>query len=785
MYAARFDCVKYRDVLCHYQAVLSSSYDGWIAWNGANEYIGSSKKLKYLLGIKHSSPIYFTEILSAFPTEDVEQLSQLYGKLKKTGEAFTLTVCLQESVLEIYGSKMVINGLETFSLWCRDATESKLKTQALEKAATDAKNTAASLREILDIIPLPVWRRNNRLNIVYCNKFYADALDSSQERILLNNVPLISGVLFGQGHSLAENAKKCNKMQVISQFAVVKGVRKKLSIHEVPAFQGNFVGFALDVTSEENLASSLDRVVTANYEVLENLSTAIAIFSENTRLVFFNSAYQKLMKLEAGWLHSKPTYAEVLDERRNNRQLPEHADFQAFKKSQLALFTSVTAPSQELMHLPNGNTLRSVIAPYPLGGLLFMFEDVTDSLALQRKNNTLLAVQKETLDHLQEGIVVYGSDNRLKVINNASLKIWNIGDRQTSDLKGMHLSEMLDGMRDSIDYGDDWKSFLETSISSFTDRIAKTGKITKKDGSVILFSYIPLPDGAHMLSYSDITDTYMVETAIREKDQALKAAQNLRQEFIRGISTELREPLNALIGFAELLILQYYGVLNEKQMEYCRYILSSSNQLHQLINNLLEMVSIDVESAKLDISTFSIGEAIEEVMANVEKRAHEKNITIATHLDELREPISGDRKRLKQAIFNVLINAIQSTPINGEIDVRGAIDGDNLKIIIRNDGAGASASGTNRKRTPLLKSPLKRAEPNTVSMPLVRSLMELHGGTLGVTVDMNRNSCVICSLPRRHAANPTPAAKDGDEPETLAEESLAESEELLAASAAQ
>ncbi|MDR1361613.1 MAG: PAS-domain containing protein [Holosporaceae bacterium] len=744
VYRARFECVKYRDVLCHYQAVLSSADQGWIAWNGYNEYVGASKKLRSLCGIKHSAPIYFTEILTAFASDDAEQLSQLFGKLKKTGDTFTFVARSKKILLEICGSKMTINGLETFSLWCNDVTEFRSKVQQLEKNVDDARGAADGLRELLDIVPLPLWKRDNDLRIVYCNKAYADALDGPRERILLNNVPLIPGVLFGQGHSLAETAKKCNKTQVVSQFVALKGMRKKLSIHEVPAAHGNFAGFALDVTSEENLASSLDRVVTANYEVLENLSTAIAIFGENTRLVFFNSAYQKLMKLEAGWLHSKPSYAEVLDERRNNRQLPEHADFQAFKKSQLALFTSVTSPSQELMHLPNGNTLRSVVAPYPLGGLLFMFEDVTDSLALQRKNNTLLAVQKETLDHLQEGIIVYGSDNRLKVVNNAAMQLWNMEERLASDLKGVHLSEMLENMKACIDYGEDWESFLETSISNFTDRIAKSGKLAKMDGSIVLFSYIPLPDGAHMLSYSDVTDAQKVETAVREKDQALEAAQKLRYEFIHGISTELREPLNALIGFAELLIQQYYGPLNEKQMEYCMYILSSSNQLNQLINNLMEMVSIDVESEKLEVSFFTIGEAVGEVLANIEKRAHEKNITVVSQLGEIHECISGDRKRLKQAIFNVLLNAIQSTPINGKIEIKEISDERNIKIIIKNECLVRARS----QKSVFLKSLPRRPEPSTVSMPLVRSLLELHGGTLSITVDLDGNSCVICSLPR-------------------------------------
>ncbi|MDR3179457.1 MAG: PAS-domain containing protein [Holosporaceae bacterium] len=751
VYRSRYEVVKFREALCHYQAVLSSSCNGWIAWNNSNEYIGSSQKFRAFFGIKHNSSIFISEITRSIDDSNADQLSFLFGQMKKTGASFRIVVStlFGPSKIEISGSKMLINRLETLVLWCSDISESSQKMNNLYGRLNAAEASTAEFRETLDMVPIPIWKRNNDLEITYCNKACAAAVGSSVDGILSHNIPLIPGNLFGQGHSsLAENAKKCNRTQIISQFATIGGVRKKLSVHEIPLSNGNMLGFATDITLEENLTSNLDRVVTANYEVLENLSTAIAIFGENTRLVFFNSAYQRLMKLEPNWLQSKPTYGEILDERRNNRQLPEHADFQAFKKSQLALFGSIADPQQELTHLPNGNTLRTIIAPYTLGGLLFIFEDVTDSLTLQRQNNTLQAVQKETIDHLQEGIAVYGSNNRLKIVNNAILRIWNMENRQTSDLKGVHLSEMLDIMRDSLDYGDDWKSYQENTISSLTDRIAKSGKLLKKDNSVVMFSYIPLPDGAHMLSYTDITDSYMVEKAIMEKNQALKAAQKLRYEFIYGISTELKEPLNALIGFSELLLNQYYGMLNEKQTEYCKYILGSSNQLHQLINNLLEMVSIDIDSTKLDKSTFSIYDAIKEVITNVEKRAREKNIEIITHFDDTKIKFNGDRKCIKQALFNVLINAIQFTPISGKVDLKMILDGNNVKIIIKDE-----ALGSNKNNNPEIlkksykKNTLKYVDYNTVSMPLVRSLLELHGGTLVVNTDKNGNTYVICSLP--------------------------------------
>ncbi len=389
-----------------------------------------------------------------------------------------------------------------------------------------------------------------------------------------------------------------------------------------------------------------------------------------------------------------------------------------------------------------------VVAPYPLGGLLFIYEDVTDSLALQRENNTLLAVQKETLNHLYEGIMVYGSDNRLKIINSALLKIWQVNE-SINDLKGMHLSEMLDKIKDKLDFGSDWEGFREHTISNLTDRITKTGKLTKKDNSTILFTYTPLPDGAHMHSFLDITDTCMVEKAIIEKNQALKMAQKLRFEFVNSISTELKEPLNVLIGFAELLIHQYYGELNSKQLEYSKFILSSANQLNELIENLLEMVSIDIESVKLTVSSFSLKDTLEEIVKNLDKRIQEKNIDVVRNYSDEDLIFNGDKIRIRQAMFNILINAIQFTPPNGKIELRLLKDGQNVKIIVK-DGSNSNSDTKCKavfKRSSSKMINFLSADSNGVSMPLVRSLIELHGGSLHAFSDPKDGSGVMCILP--------------------------------------
>lgn len=751
VYRARYSNVQYREMLCHYQAVLSVAEEGWIAWNDENEYIGSSKKFRELISIKKNSPIHIVDIVDNLQSDSSDAFTIYLTKLLKNNEEFSFIAQTKNNRnVELQGAKRSISKIESTVLWCRDVTEISKEFEKIKTIADDASSSSDRVTEILNTLPIPVWRRNQDLRIVYCNKFYANMLGKTVENVVAGNIPLVPGSLFGQGHSLAENAKKCNKSQSVVQHIIVGGTRKQFSIHECVKSDG-LIGYALDVTSSEKLASQLDKLITSNCEVLNGISSAIAIYDSNMKLAFFNNSFQYMMKLENGWLHSKPTFSEILDELRSNRRLPEVADFQAFKKEQLALFTSVVEPVQNMLHLPNGKSLRQMIAPYTAGGLVFIYEDVTNSLLLQQKNNTLLAVQKETIDHLYEGVIVCGSDNRIKIMNKSLADIWGL-DLEHLDVKEMHLSDLLNNIKEQLDFDGEWTKFREYAISNLTDRIPKTGRLTKKNGHIILFSYVPLPDGAHMHSMVDITDTCTVENAILEKNQALHAAHKLEMEFITGVSTEIKSPLSVLVEASDLLLHEYYGQLNSKQRNFCKYIFDAANQLHQLINNTIDMVAVDKSPAKLIFDNFSITEAIDEVLLNLHNRMQEKNIEIIKSYDEDMPDFYGNKVRMKQVLFNIVLNAIQYSPDGGIIEIIVRSNDDEMKILVKDTGFrhGGQKSGKRRIFTRISKDEIMRpvASEQNISMPLVRSLVAKHGGRIKIVSDVKGTS-VLCIFPKR------------------------------------
>src|SRR5271166_6316785 len=192
-------------------------------------------------------------------------------------------------------------------------------------------------------------------------------------------------------------------------------------------------------------------------------------------LKFFNTAFAALWGLEAEWLAAEPSFGDVLERLRERRRIPEHADSRAFKRERLQLFTSLIHRQQELMHLPDDRTLLLSISPHPFGGLTFVYEDVTDRLALERSCNTLTQVRRATLDHLFEGIAVYGSDGRLKLHNPAYLAIWGLSEQ---DVAGEpHIGEIVEKTRPLLDDGGDWTARKQRIISKVTAHALTSGPV--------------------------------------------------------------------------------------------------------------------------------------------------------------------------------------------------------------------------------------------------------------------------------------------------------------------
>jgi signal transduction histidine kinase len=621
------------------------------------------------------------------------------------------------------------------------------------------------LGQALDRLPLPVWRRNDDLEIIDCNASYARAVEADRERVRREGLTLGGQGMAARARALAELARAAQTPQSEEGHAVIAGSRRRLEFVETPLPGGGTVGIALDVTEREEIQREFARHVSAHGEVLENLATAMAIYGPDQRLKFFNTAFAQLWNVDENWLRNEPGYGEVLEILREKRRLPEYADWPAFKRQRLRLFTSLLDPLEELIYIPDGTTLHSRVAPHPMGGLLFTFDDVTDRLSLERSYNTLIAVQRETLDHLYEGVAVIGSDGRIKLTNPAYARMWQLTPEDLADEP--HLANLIESGKGFFDHRGDWTAYKERIIARMTAREPRAGRLERTDGSVLDYATVPLPDGAVLLSYLDVTDTSRVETALRERAEALEAADRLKSEFISSVSYELRTPLNTIIGFAEILANLYFGSLNPRQLEYCRGILVSSERLLSIIDDMLDLASIEAGKMSLDVSTVDPRALVDEVAAVMQDMARSQDLRLTAEYPIEMPTIEGDERRLKQALCNLVSNAIKFTPAGGSIRVATQPDGDMTRFAVSDTGVGIPPEEQAR-----VFEAFARARPSGdrgrgrqtgpgLGLSLVKHIFELHGGRVWIESAPGRGTTVACTVPSHipdYAALPAPAA---------------------------
>ncbi len=251
-----------------------------------------------------------------------------------------------------------------------------------------------------------------------------------------------------------------------------------------------------------------------------------------------------------------------------------------------------------MWHLPDGRTLRVVTAPNPEGGVTYLYDDVTERLDMHRRYDALIKVQSETLDHLAEAVAVFGSDGRVRLHNPAFQRMWKLAPEALD--QHPHVEAVTAWCQALHDDNTVWRN-LRAAVTAIDNREPIVARIERRDGMMIDMTTMPLPDGATLVTFQDVSDTVNVERALRERNEALETADAIKIDFVHHVSYELRSPLTNIIGFANLLGDPAFGPLTDKQHEYLGYITTSTNALLALINNILDLATIDAGAMTLNL----------------------------------------------------------------------------------------------------------------------------------------------------------------------------------------
>lgn len=601
---------------------------------------------------------------------------------------------------------------------------------------------AAEAAAVAEAVPVPLWRRNDEGRIVWANPAYRALQEASGGG---GDLEIGGPSATDTGADLVRRARRSGHRQSASRYVATGEQRALLEFTELPREDGaGTTGYLTDASALDNAQAALERHIAAHDAVLENLQVAISIFGPDKRLKFFNAAYASLWGLEERFLSSEPSIAEVMNALRERRWLPEVTDFKATVRAMERRIISLLDPEEELLHLPDERTIRRVTAPHPFGGLVFADEDVTDRLTLERNFNTLNAVQRETLDNLYEGIAVYGGDARLKLWNPAYARIWQLPADQLDQQP--RYADFLEMTR-SLHNFDSWEAYRSKEIERLGERRSWTERLIRADGTAIDYAHVPLPDGATMFSYLDVTDSYRVERALLERNEALEEADRLKNEFVANVSYELRTPLNAIVGFSEILDQGYFGPLNERQREYSQAILSSSQRLISLVNDILDLASIEAGYMTLELGEVDVREMVDSLMTLSTEAARTRNLQMNLDCPDGIGSIRADGRRLKQALFNIISNAQKFTPAGGTVRLDARRDGDMLVFSVTDSGVGIAARDQERVFGKFERGRNQRDTGAGLGLSLVKSLIEMHGGQVELTSEVDRGTAVTIRLP--------------------------------------
>ncbi len=729
-------------------AALANVPGGFVTWFDGGEAEVSDGLAKMVGG----ADVGFEAFLGKFGDADRQRVERLVDGLRGRGEAFSLTLLTIDAgqALRIDGRRAREVPLDV--LWVADVTNETAIQSDTAIQLTAAQVERDGYRAMLDALPIMVWRRSRDLSLAQVNKAYVDAIGpgAGDDDTLPSELEDLEANVEGQ---IAARAQSIGTPQSESRHVVIDGARRLLEFNEVPTGHMGVIGYAIDFTQLEEVQEELSSHVAAQSDVLENLAVAVAVYGSDTRLKFYNSAYARLWDADSAWLDSEPTLGDELETLRDRRLVSEEVDFRAYKQEQLALFTSLIAPTETLVHLPDGKTLFKRISPHPLGGLMFTYEDVTDRLTMEAQYNTLIEVQRRTLDNLYEGVALVGPDGRLKLCNSAYSRIWQFSE---ADLAGEpQVAGLVDKSRHfyGIEDADEWDETRREVTDRLMSREPLSGNFERADGSVIQYTGVPLPDGMMLMTYFDVSDSNRVERALRERNEALEESDRLKSEFVANVSYELRTPLNTIIGFAEVLNGDMFGPLNERQSEYIGGILEASEALLELINDILDLATIEAGYMTLDRGQFDIHTMIAGVFALNRERARGKEQKLVLDCAPDIGSMFADERRLKQVLFNLVSNAIKFTPERGVITLASWVVGDQVEFRVADTGVGIHADERERVLEKFERGNRPRGRQSGVGaglgLSLVKSFVELHGGDVQIESEPEEGTAIVCRLPRR------------------------------------
>ncbi len=383
---------------------------------------------------------------------------------------------------------------------------------------------------------------------------------------------------------------------------------------------------------------------------------------------------------------------------------------------------------------------------------------IAHDITSRKRAEEQLRLNQLSIDRASEGMQWVSPEGRVLNVNDAACRMLGYTREEYLALTVFDINPNL--RRDA--WPADWRETKKLGSRSYERQLrTKDGRLMPVDITVNHLEFGG--QEYHFTLVRDATKRREIERELRLAKEEAEAASRAKSDFLANVSHELRTPLNAIIGFSEVMRNELMGAFgNPRYVEYAADIHESGAHLLNLINDILDVSRAEAGELTLDEREVALPAVVESARRLIEGRALDAGLALDTALPEGLPRLWADERMVKQMLINLLSNAVKFTPKSGRITVTARREPDQgLALAVADTGIGMAAEDIPVALTPFrqVASSLTRKHGGTgLGLPLVKSFIERHGGTLGIESRPGLGTTVTLRFPLARILAPSAAS---------------------------
>lgn len=659
----------------------------------------------------------------------------------------------------------------------------------------------AELEKILESMPINCWLKNMNGEYIYVNESYAKELGHDRLNILGRHTREywdedMSQVFTNMDKEVIES----KKFQLTERCANNGKSKSWFEIYKAPILdKNNDVEYILGYTKDITLNKKLETEMLINNKDIDNLNNILMNTNSKSSI---NKLLENILENIKEHFECDGVSIFLLNKETNELQQAMHCgEVSEYKYDEDVLKIDI-GKMEEVIYKENINNIKNVeeidneeIKKYMINnnienmgvynisfnneiiGLLTLkflknntlkfnrfdyLKTIASNIATMIKSHTLSKQVKEEFEkrRIIEKELELFLDISVDLVATASLdgNIKNINNNWTKtlgwtedELLNMNINDIIQGT-----FKEDFDVRIKESINNTGYLISK---LKCKDGSFrwVEINYKILKEKEKFLiTAKDITEQRKQEKERKSLQEAIQL-ESLKNEFFANISHEFRTPLNIILGTMQLMQRNVEsGKItwdeNLNLESHINYIRQNSYRLLRLVNNLIDITSIESGYYQLQLGNYNIVDIVENITLSVAQYTRDQGINLVFDTNCEEKIIACDPEKIERVILNLLSNAIKYTDKNGNIDVDLLVENDVIKISVKDNGVGISEDKLNIvfDRFKKIDNSLNRkCEGSGIGLSLVKSLVELQNGTIYVDSELGLGSTFTFELPIR------------------------------------